>query len=445
LRETQSGKPLPTQAEFAGRATHIEHNRACEAAPRRIVSAELVFSKIAPIRLTSILIRTPSMRNVFMVYMPLRNTEAMMHYEDTIKRKVSLDRISRFIPSDLRARLQTVFGHHPIAVWGSVAGQMNRSFFAKMSEGDDLLIVEGDSIKLIGKIVAKTINADLSGELWRPVSGKSDTRWELIYFIANPRELNVPFSQFCKLFGYAENYQLRGFSAVADQKVAEFYEKYDDLYSILVRLKAGEQISQRTYPTGPLLSTLSAKDALTEVGQEDIEQVLASEIVSDHVKMQWKLASLGLKAGERVWVPVADQGKLRRLYEFNTFDPEFASGIDLPHSYVENIDVVWKQEYRIDAAYEIENSTAIYSGLLRFADLMILAPNTLYPMFIVAPAAKRNRVREQLRRPTFLQMKLDSKVKFLSYEALDEIDNFFSGANAGLSVDLIAGKAERIT
>lgn len=58
------------------------------------------------------------MRNVFMVYMPLRNTEVMMHYEDTIKRKVSLDRISRFIPSDLRARLQTVFGQHPIAVWG---------------------------------------------------------------------------------------------------------------------------------------------------------------------------------------------------------------------------------------------------------------------------------------------------------------------------------------
>jgi len=33
-------------------------------------------------------------------------------------------------------------------------------------------------------------------------------------------------------------------------------------------------------------------------------------------------------------------------------------------------------------------STAIYSGLLRFADLTILAPNTIYPMFIVAQSAR---------------------------------------------------------
>ena len=161
--------------------------------------------------------------------------------------------------------------------------------------------------------------------------------------------------------------------------------------------------------------------------------------------MQWKLARLGIKAGERVWVPVGDQAKLTKLYEFEAFDEHFTAGIDLPHSYVENIDVVWKQEFRIDAAYEIENSTAIYSGLLRFADLMILAPNTVYPMFVVAPNERRNRVREQLRRPTFKQLKLDQKVRFLPYEAVDEIDKFFSGLNAGLNVDLITDKAEILT
>jgi len=66
--------------------------------------------------------------------------------------------------------------------------------------------------------------------------------------------------------------------------------------------------------------------------------------VSDHVGMQWKLARLGLKAGERVWVPVGAQTKIKRHYQFEHFNDEFAAGIDLPHSYVENIDVVWKQE-----------------------------------------------------------------------------------------------------
>jgi len=40
---------------------------------------------------------------------------------------------------------------------------------------------------------------------------------------------------------------------------------------------------------------------------------------------------------------------------------------------------------RIDAAFEVENSTSIYSGLPRFADLNIVAPDTMYPMFVVAP------------------------------------------------------------
>ena len=119
--------------------------------------------------------------------------------------------------------------------------------------------------------------------------------------------------------------------------------------------------------------------------------------------------------------------------------------MDLPHSYIENIDVVWKREFRIGAAYEIENSTSIYSGLLRFADLNIVAPNTLYPMFVVAPQSRRNRLREQLRRPTFRRLGLDQKVRFLSYERIDEIDRFFEDAEGGLTVDTVYGKSELVT
>lgn len=386
------------------------------------------------------------MRNVFLVYMPLRNAEAMAHYEDTIRKRVPLERIARFVSPDLRARLQDVFGSHDVAVWGSVAGQMNRSFFDKMTEGDDLLIVEGDSIKLIGKIAAKTVNANLSGELWQPIGREQSPPWELIYFVANPRELNVPFAEFCKLFGYAANYQLRGFTAVSDEKVELFYDRFDDLYSVLVRLKQGEPVIEKGYPSGLGQATkeIAKEPLLAEIHEDDVDQVLRSDLVSDHVKMQWKLAKLGLKAGERVWVPAGDQARLRTLYQFEAFDRQFSAGIDLPHSYVENIDVVWKQEFRIDAAYEIENSTAIYSGLLRFADLMILAPNTIYPMFIVAPTDRKNRVREQLTRPTFRQFNLCNKVKFLSYDVVNDIDQFFSGSSSGLNVDLIAGKAEKI-
>jgi hypothetical protein len=363
----------------------------------------------------------------------------MVHYEDTIKNKVPLERITPFVPRDFRAKLISVFGNSSIAVWGSREGRSNRSKFESMSAGDDVLIVEGDSIKLIGKIAAKIDSQELSRELWRPITGENDTTWRLIYFIANPRELNLPFAEFCNLFGYARNFRLRGFTSVAAERLSQFYSEYDDLYSVLVRRQEGQMVWRKAADVSLPGSSLPE---LTELGADEIDGMLRVPAISDHVKMQWKLARLGLKAGERVWVPVGDQARLRSTYQFDSFDTAFAAGIDLPHSYVQNIDVVWKQEFRIGAAYEIENSTSIYSGLLRFADLNIVAPNTLYPMFIVAPSERKNRLREQLKRPTFKRLNLDSKVRFLSYEAIDEVDRLFSNFESGLTVDVIIDKSE---
>src|SRR6266550_146896 len=165
------------------------------------------------------------MSNVFLLYMPPGNAEAMVHYQDTIKQKVALSRISPHISVDLRANLVSIFGHSSIAVWGSAGGPRNRTNFERMSQGDDLLIVEGDSIKLIGKVAAKVESKELSSELWRPLRGDGDTSRELIYFIANPRELEVPFAEFCSLFGYERHFQLRGFTPVAPGRLEQFYEK----------------------------------------------------------------------------------------------------------------------------------------------------------------------------------------------------------------------------
>jgi len=381
------------------------------------------------------------MSNVFLLYMPPGNAEAMVHYADTIKQKVAQSRIFPHVSANLQARLISVFGPSSIAVWGSAGGPRNRTNFERMAQGDDLLIVEGDSIKLIGKVAAKVESKALSRELWRPLRGDGDGSWELIYFIANPRELDVPFAEFCSLFGYAPNYQLRGFTPVSQGRLDAFHAKYDDLYSILVKIQRGESIATKALDLE--LPPHAQAPEVVEVSREEIDEVLKVPIISEHVRMQWKLARLGLKAGERVWVPVGDQARLRQAYQFESFDAEFSAGIDLPHSYIENIDVVWKQEFRIGAAYEIENSTSIYSGLLRFADLNIIAPNTLYPMFIVAPKEKKGRLREQLRRPTFKRLELDKKVRFLSYEAIDEIDQFFAGSDAGMNVEVILAKSEQ--
>jgi hypothetical protein len=90
------------------------------------------------------------MRNIFMLYMPPGNYEAQVHYEDTIKRRVPFDRLAPFLTVELKTKLESIFGRKPVAVWGSRNTDVNRRKFDQMKPGDDILIVEGDVIKLLG-------------------------------------------------------------------------------------------------------------------------------------------------------------------------------------------------------------------------------------------------------------------------------------------------------
>lgn len=380
------------------------------------------------------------MRNIFILYMPTANVEAMVHYEDTIRKRVSPSRIHPLVSSIVSRKLTLVFGQKPIAVWGSRDSSSNRAKFDRMNEGDEILIVEGQTIKLLGRVACKDVNPRLSQELWKNLRGETTAGWDLIYFIANPKEINLPFVKFTALFGYAANYQLRGFTTVATEKLEEFYARYDDLYSILLQLKNGQAVKEISEPDA-LQETFSYSTAPKRQTETSSDEESEGE-PSEHRKMQWLLLKLGKQAGEKVWSPRNDQSRITAEYNFTDFEETFAAGLDAQVKYVENIDVVWKEEFRIDAAFEVENSTSIYSGLLRFADLTMVAPNTIYPMFIVAPSQRRNRVKEQLSRPSFRHLGISDKVRYLPYEKVLEIEEFFGDEGKGLSVDLFKGKSE---
>jgi hypothetical protein len=381
-----------------------------------------------------------SMRNIFMLYIPPGNNEAMVHYEETIRQRVEPERIYRFTGREVTAKLKSVFQGHRIAVWGSRDGPSNRRNFEAMAEGDEILIIEGDTIKLLGRVAWKEVNPALSRELWKNLRGESSVGWDLIYFIANPREIDVPFSAVQRLFGYKGTFRPRGFTSIARPVLEAFYRKYDDLYSILLRIKRGETVRQI-----PAEDVKAGVTVAPPIPKQEGESGTDPATVSDHLRMQWMLLSMGRKAGQKVWAPRNDQSRIAATFQFRDFEEHFSAGLNTQVRYVENIDVVWKEEYRIDAAFEIENTTAVYSGLLRFADLTTVAPNTVYPLFIVAPSHRRGQVRDQLNRPIFRHLRLREKVRYLSYERVDEINDFFDRTTRGLSVDVIVGKSELLT
>jgi hypothetical protein len=143
-----------------------------------------------------------------------------------------------------------------------------------------------------------------------------------------------------------------------------------------------------------------------------------------HTEIQVLLARFGLSTGCQVWIPRPDRLGMAR------FAPLFDLGTLLPtlplvfggraQNTVENIDVLWLRDNSVVAAFEVEHTTSVYSGLLRLSDLVASFPNVKFPMFIVAPAARRAKVRDEITRPTFsrLHPPLASTCGFIAYEEL---------------------------
>jgi hypothetical protein len=91
---------------------------------------------------------------------------------------------------------------------------------------------------------------------------------------------------------------------------------------------------------------------------------------------------------------------------------------------IEQIDVIWMKKRSMARAFEVEHTTAIYSGLLRMADLLALQPNIDIRLHIVAPEDRRDKVLREISRPVFSLLDrgpLYESCSYLSYDAVEEI------------------------
>lgn len=146
------------------------------------------------------------------------------------------------------------------------------------------------------------------------------------------------------------------------------------------------------------------------------------------IQVQAQLAEIGAKMGFHIWVPPGDRGKVVEIVESS----HRASFLDvLPLNYDENtldtirqIDVLWLKGRSMARAFEVEHSTAIYSGILRMADLLALQPNMQIRLHIVAPMERREKVLREIKRPVFSLLDhgpLYEKCTFLSYDSVDAV------------------------
>jgi hypothetical protein len=91
---------------------------------------------------------------------------------------------------------------------------------------------------------------------------------------------------------------------------------------------------------------------------------------------------------------------------------------------IERIDVIWLKGRAIQPVFEVEHTTAVYSGLLRMADPLALQPNMNIALHIVAPEERQKKVLDEIRRPVFSLLEhhpLAKRCSFIAYESLEEI------------------------
>jgi len=147
----------------------------------------------------------------------------------------------------------------------------------------------------------------------------------------------------------------------------------------------------------------------------------------DSIKVQAKLAEIGQKLGMKIWLPRSDRANVLEIWK----PKENVLLEDLPLVFddttlktIKNIDVLWIRGRSIIRAFEVEDKTSIYSGILRMADLLALQPMLDIKIHIVAPSDRRDEVFRQISRPVFAVLEkgpLSELCSYITYESIFDL------------------------
>lgn len=235
-------------------------------------------------------------------------------------------------------------------------------------------------------------------------------------------------------------------------------QQYRDLLSVDLGAIAGLlfDIGTSRYMAPPLHSD----SALVTRWEEDLERVRAEADSANkalqaaqagdrtHTEVQGWLRDLGRALGFDVWIAGNDHSRVYgngRLADgcLQVLPPVF--GQAQAADSIRLIDVLWFEpgKDRVAAAFEVEHTTSIYSGIMRMLDLALgvdrSAPQTL---FLVAPDERESDVRAQLRRPAFSRIG-DLDLRYLPYSELEKHREVM--ARFGHGMKAIEAVAHRLT
>jgi type II restriction enzyme len=163
-----------------------------------------------------------------------------------------------------------------------------------------------------------------------------------------------------------------------------------------------------------------------------------------HTDLQGWLRDLGKALGFSVWIASNDRSRPwgeGALSDgcLTALPPELAN---LPGGdAIGLIDVLWLDPSgaKVVAAFEVEHTTSIYSGIVRLLDLALGAPEqAIRGLFLVAPDKREDDVRDQLKRPAFKHVG-ELGIRYLPYGELKKNKEAIARFGQGLKpIDALA-------
>lgn len=168
-------------------------------------------------------------------------------------------------------------------------------------------------------------------------------------------------------------------------------------------------------------------ETIVTVASSDVDVSGESKSIdSVHTQIQFRLLELGSTLGFSTWAPIPDRGRRwngRKISEIKGLVSKLPRQFEeATMKIISYIDVIWLQQSSIVAAFEVEHTTPVYSGLLRMADLMCMQPNLRIDWYLVAPETRFEKFANEVGRPTFCNLRtpLYQCCRFLSYQKLTE-------------------------
>jgi type II restriction enzyme len=176
--------------------------------------------------------------------------------------------------------------------------------------------------------------------------------------------------------------------------------------------------------------------------QAKLEAIRSEE--RTHSEIQVWLRELGRALGFDVWIAANDRG--RPDGSGGRLDDGCVDALPSPLTIlpgsdaVRLIDVLWLERgaARVAAAFEVEHTTSILSGIVRMLDLASAQEGAVPGLFLVAPDGREDEVRAQLKRPAFAAI-ASMRVRYLAYGELERNRSSMARFGSGLKpIDAIA-------